>query len=44
MAYQNMGRGLTNVHVLLEWGARENVDIIFVREAWRDRDGGGNTQ
>ena len=44
MAYQNVGRGSTNAHVLLEWGARENVDIIFIGEAWRDRGGKGNTQ
>ena len=39
-----MGRGSTNAHVLLEWGAREKVDIIFIGEAWRDREGRGNTQ
>ena len=44
VAYQNVGRGSTNAHVLFQWGARENMDIIFVGEAWRDRDGGGNTQ
>ena len=44
VAYQNVGRGATNTHVLLEWGAREKVDIIFVREAWRDREGRRNTQ
>ena len=44
VAYQNVGRGSVNAHVLLEWEARMNVDIIFIGEAWRDRDGGGNTQ
>ena len=44
MAYQNEGRGSANAHVLLEWGAREQVDIIFIGEAWRDREGKGNTQ
>ena len=39
VAYQNVGRGSTNAHVLLEWRAREKVDIIFIREAWRDREG-----
>ena len=44
VAYQNVGRGSTNTHVLLEWGAKEEVDIIFIGEAWRDREGRGNTQ
>ena len=43
VAYQNGGRGSVNAYVLLEWRARMNVDIIFVGEAWRDKDGGGNT-
>ena len=43
VAYQSVGRGSTNAHILLEWRVREKVDVIFVGEAWRDQVGKGNT-
>ena len=39
VAFQNICRGSAHANVFLEWCGREGVDIAFIGEAWRERNG-----
>ena len=37
VAYQNIVKGLENTHVFLEWCREKEIGIVFVGEAWIDK-------
>lgn len=37
VAYMNVWRGVDPTHNLLEWSARADVGVAFVRQCWIDR-------
>ena len=38
VAYQNVGGSAENANVFLEWCGKENIDIGFIGEKWRNTD------
>ena len=41
VVYQNVADGLENIHAFLEWYREEEIEIVFVGEAWIERNGRG---
>ena len=41
VAYQNVAGGLENTHAFLEWCREKEVGIVFVGEAWIEKNGRG---
>ena len=41
MVYQNVVKGLENLHIFLEWYKDKKLGIVFVGEAWIEKNGRG---